>query len=64
MFKKPSELEVGDVVIGHPYCTWLITNKPVDAFKVNMFACTAIPSNLEYETRLSWNGDWDVEVAD
>lgn len=64
MFKKPEELEVGDVIIGHPYCTWTLTTKPVDAFKVGNYRCQATPSNPEYETYLSWDRDWLVEVAD
>lgn len=64
MFKKPSELEAGDVILGNPYCTWTLDEKPVDAFGVGNFKAKATPSNSEYETHLSFHAEWDVEVAD
>jgi hypothetical protein len=64
MFKKPADLEAGDVIVGNPYCTWTLTEAPTDAFKVDMWRIKATPSNPAYETVFTLNGEHDVEVAD
>lgn len=64
MFKKPEELEVGDVILGHPYCKWTLTTKPEDAFKVGRYSAWSIPSNPAYERNLSWWSTETVEVQD